>query len=411
MLALDSLVLDLIFQKSATLDPDVLIEALGGEDAVQTRKILDPDMQDPRFEMELSPSMPFRKRGERRLMIIDDSVAPMRENPRKDVVVPIDLRPEKERLIEVCLALDVKLGRLFALGSWGDAVLVARSARDLRGIALMFWVLSPQLDVDGQKRGARLSPTEFEAKIAAYDKRLEELDDTEILALLDKANVEERDGLIIVDVLGKDGTWDLRKSLELEQSLAAMDRFSRIPGAPAAPRAKGGAPAAAGKDAGQNAGQKAGRTATGPAPAAPAKAEPPPPPKALLGHADVGGRPLLVFPAERFDLDVAAALGKRDYDAVLHRSDPIPGPVRDHIYREGADFVAPLEFLSEVFVDGKPLTRPEFDAKAKALAEGVRAMEVHCPRFGPVMLLDIQGRGRFITSARDAAARVAALLP
>ena len=28
--------------------------------------------------MELSPSMPFRRRGERRLMVIDDSVAPMR---------------------------------------------------------------------------------------------------------------------------------------------------------------------------------------------------------------------------------------------------------------------------------------------------------------------------------------------
>jgi hypothetical protein len=78
VLQLDSLVADLIFQADAEIDPEKLVEALGGRELAATRKILDPDLQDPRFEMELSPSMPFRRRGERRLMIIDDSVAPMR---------------------------------------------------------------------------------------------------------------------------------------------------------------------------------------------------------------------------------------------------------------------------------------------------------------------------------------------
>src|SRR5690606_19737759 len=120
MLALDSLVIDLIFQANAALDPPQLIEALGGAEVVQGRKILDPDMQDPRFELELSPSMPFRRQGERRLMIIDASVAPMRKDPRADPVVPIDLRTEKERLIRVCQSAPVRLGRINALGSWGD---------------------------------------------------------------------------------------------------------------------------------------------------------------------------------------------------------------------------------------------------------------------------------------------------
>ena len=37
-----------------------------------------------------------------------------------------DLRPAKEALIETCTKLPIRLGRLFALGSWGDAVLITR---------------------------------------------------------------------------------------------------------------------------------------------------------------------------------------------------------------------------------------------------------------------------------------------
>lgn len=399
MLALDSLVIDLIFQKDAPLDPDTLIDALGGEEAVASRKILDPDMQDPRFEMEVSPSMPFRRRGERRLMIVDDSVAPMRQDPRRDMVVPIDLRGEKERLIHLCEVLDVRLGRIFALGSWGSAVTVARSARDLRAISLLLWALNPMIDVDGNRRASQLTQSEFEAKLAAYEKRLDELDDSEILAALDDDVLERRDGLLVVDLLEDDGTWDVRKSHEVEQALAAMDRFSMIPGAPASPKKPDEKPARDTAARGQAAGDRA-------AAAPPAEA-----PAQRITAAEVGGRVLLLVPAERFDLDVAAALGKGDFDAVLHRADDIPGPTRDRIYHDGAEFAAPLEFLSEVFVSGKPLSRPEFDAKATQLAEGVRAMEVHCPRFGPVMLLDVAGRGRFITSARDAAAEVVQHLP
>ena len=68
-----------------------------------------------------------------------------------------------------------------------------------------------------------------------------------------------------------------------------------------------------------------------------------------------------MFPAERFDLDVAAALGKRDWDQVVRRSDNLTGAMRDKIQRDGASWIAPLEFLSEVFVDGKPLTKAEFE--------------------------------------------------
>jgi hypothetical protein len=357
-------------------------------------------MQDPRFEMELSPSMPFRRQNERRLMIIDDSVAPMRKDPRTDPVVPIDLRPEKERLIAACNAVPVRLGRIGALGSWGDAVLVARDARDLRGVCLIPWALDPTVDVSGKRRASRLTQQEFEEKLLAFDKRLEELDEKEILAHLGPVNFERRGELLVVDVLENDGTWDLRRSLQMEAALAAIDRFSLIPGAPAAPRGEKTKPAD--KD----------RPADKPATAKPPEKPAPPRGAGLppLKVADVGGEILLIFPRERFDLDVAAALGKRDWDSVILPQDPLNGGARDRMFRNGAAFVAPLEFLSEVFLEGKPLSRGEFDQHARSIGEGARALEVHFPRFGPVTLIDVSGRGRFITSERATPESVLSLL-
>ena len=117
-----------------------------------------------------------------------------------------------------------------------------------------------------------------------------------------------------------------------------------------------------------------------------------------------------MFPAERFDLDVAAALGKRDWDQVVRRTDNVSGALRDKIHRDGANWIAPLEFLSEVFVEGKPLSKPGFEQGARQIDGGVRALDVHFPRFGPAVLLDVPGKGRFVTSAVDALPAVAEIL-
>jgi hypothetical protein len=163
-LQLDSLVTDLIFQSTAALDQKALIEGLGGQETLEGKQLLDVDRLDPRAEMELSPSMPFRRRNERRLMIIDEHAITARPDPQADSWIKNDLRPAKEALIATCQALPTRLGRLFALGSWGDAVLVARSVRDLRAISLLPWALDPQVDIDGKRRQTPLSQKEFEAK-------------------------------------------------------------------------------------------------------------------------------------------------------------------------------------------------------------------------------------------------------
>jgi hypothetical protein len=392
-LQLDSLVTDLIFQASAAIDQKTLIDGLGGQEALESKQLLDVDRLDPRAEMELSPSMPFRRRGERRLMMLDDQATTPREDPQNDPLIKSDLRPAKEALIKMAQTLPVRLGRLFVLGSWGDAVLVARSARDLRGIALLPWALDPQVDVDGKRRATPLSQKEFETKILAYEKRLEELDEQQILAGLTGVSFERRGDLLVVDVLEPDGTWDQRKSMLLEAQLAAVDRFSMIPGAPAAPVA----PKTPAKPNG-DAAKPAAKTAPTPPPPAPVKEEPKGPP---ITTKEEGGAVILIFPQERFDLDVAAALGKRDWDFVVRRSDNLSGSMRDKIQRDGAHWIAPIEFLSEVFIDGKPLTKPAFERDA-ANADGVKSLDVHFPRFGAVKLLEITGKGRFVTSLEDA---------
>lgn len=394
MLSLDTLVTDLIFAGNAALDQKTLLAGLGGEQALTGQKLLDVDSLDPRAEMELFPSMPFRRRNERRLIFIADEAGPMRANPAPDELVPVNLHHAKDWLVSMCANLPVRLGRLFAMGSWGDAVLVARSARDLRGIALLPWVLDPQSDVDGKKRASQLSQKEFETKLLAYEKRLDELDEEEILASLAGFNVERQGPLIIVDVLEPDGTWLPTRSLELEHHLAAIDRFSLIPGAPATKRAKASAAKAA---------------AAKPEPAA-AKPEPAAPKGPPLRLVEAEGKVVLVFPPERFDLEVAAALGKRDWDQVVGKHDAMPGAMRDRMHRDGAAWIAPLEFLSEVFVDGKPLTKADFLRDGQLVTESVRALEVHFPRFGPVVLFEIPGKGRFVSSLLDRAAQAAALV-
>jgi hypothetical protein len=389
-LSLDALVTDLMFQATASIDQKTLIDGLGGQEALESKQLLDVDRLDPRAEMELSPSMPFRRRGERRLMIIDDQTITPRQDPASDPLIKADLRPAKEALISMVQKLPVRLGRLFALGTWGDAVIVARSVRDLRGIALLPWALDPQVDVDGKRRATPLSQKEFEAKLLAFEKRLDELDDDQIIANLNGVSFERRGDVVVVDVLEADGTWDQRKSLLMEQQLAAVDRFSLIPGAPASPR-------------------PADKPAADKAPPAAQPAPEPEPKGPPLIAKEIDGAVVLVFPPERFDLDVAAALGKRDWDQVVRRSDNLSGSVRDKIYRDGASWIAPIEFLSEVFVEGKPLTKAEFERDAQQV-DGVKSLDVHFPRFGAVTLLEISGKGRFVTNLSDALS-AAKLLP
>jgi hypothetical protein len=79
------------------------------------------------------------------------------------------------------------------------------------------------------------------------------------------------------------------------------------------------------------------------------------------------------------------------------------------MHRDGAAWIAPLEFLSEVFIDGKPLSKAQFEKDA-TMHDGIRSLEVHFPRYGDATLLDVPGKGRFVTSLTTRAERAAALV-
>jgi hypothetical protein len=203
---------------------------------------------------------------------------------------------------------------------------------------------------------------------------------------------ERRGDLVVVDVLEADGTWDQRKSIVMEQQLAMIDRFSMIPGAPAQPKPS---------ERPTKSIRPKSQPGIQPDKAAPAPAPEPEPKGPPLKVSVLDDAVVLVFPAERFDLDVAAALGKRDWDQVVRRSDNLTGALRDKIHRDGASWIAPLEFLSEVFVDGRPLTKAEFE-KTAHVDNGVKSLDVHFPRFGPVTLVEVADKRRFVTSHSDA---------
>ena len=395
MFAIDSLVIDLVFGADARPTAQGLLEGLGGEEVAKTRLVVDPDLDAPEYEMQVSPTVPLRRRGERRLLIVDETVAPLREDPQADPMVPYDLRPERDRLVALVEKTGARLGRLQAFGTWGDAVTVVRTLRDLRGLALLPWALDPRIDLDGRRRATPLTREELTEKVGAFDLRLDELDDAEIETRIAPAHITRQGALIIVDLISpEDGSWDVRHSLELDQRVSAIDRFSRIPGAkttlaptPALPPSEA-----------TTAPLRIRAETPPPVPAAEAAAEPPEPPRPAgppIDATELDGRVVLRVPAGRWNLDIATALGQRHTD-VLTSQDPVPGKLRDKIHHEGCGFVAPLEFLSEVFIDGRPLDRRRFDAEARDAA-GLKLLEAHLPRFGPVLVMT-QGTRRFVTS-------------
>jgi len=389
MFAPDSLVMDIIFPATARPTPQQVTDGLGGEDVAKARAIVDIDLDLPRVEAELSPTFLIRKRGDRRIFIVDDASPPLRKSPRTEPVVARDLSAERDRLVKLVELTGAKIGRLGAFGAWGDAVVVTRSARELRGLMLLGWALDPTIDLDGRRRAGQLNKREFEMKLAAFDKRLDELPDEMILARVPPARLERRGDLIIVDVLEPlSGHWDVRKSYELEKRVAAVELFARIPGARVAEPEPPPAP--------------------DPEPA-PEPAAPPAPVGPPITAAEVGGRLVLRIPGERFGIEAITALGKRQLD-FLSADDRVARRERDRLQEQGGGFVAPLAFLSEVFVDGKPLDKRRFEAEAKEVAPGVRALDAHLPRFGAVRILDRKG-ARWITSevAADPAAVLAIL--
>ena len=82
----------------------------------------------------------------------------------------------------------------------------------------------------------------------------------------------------------------------------------------------------------------------------------------------------------------------------------LPRSLADGLQGKRCDIAIPVEFLSEVFVENKPLSRPEFQQRASAVELGGRslqALEVLAPRLGYGTLLSSGKRHAFVSRKLD----------
>jgi len=83
----------------------------------------------------------------------------------------------------------------------------------------------------------------------------------------------------------------------------------------------------------------------------------------------------------------------------------VPARCRDKIHRYGASWIARSSSCPRCSSRGKPLTKAEFEEVGDH--DQRRALDGRpLPAFGPVTLLEIAGKGRFVTSL-DSAERAA----
>ena len=294
--------------------------------------------------------------------------------------------------------MGARIGRLGAFGTWGDAVIVTRvGARPARRAAPRLGARSASPIVDGRRRGQQLSQREFELKLASFEKRLDELDDAAILARVPPAILEKRGprGPSSSSCRCSPTATGAGTSARATSSRSASPPSTSSRGIPGA-SSRSSPPTPSRPPRPPTRRRRRPRRPSRPSRSARRSA----PPRSARASSSS-------FPAERLDSDTITALGKRPLD-VLTSKDAVTGKQRDHIHQHGAGFIAPLEFLSEVFIEGKPLDRKRFEAEAQTGADGLRTMEAHLPRFGAVRILETGGK-RWITSETkgDAAALLA----
>lgn len=82
----------------------------------------------------------------------------------------------------------------------------------------------------------------------------------------------------------------------------------------------------------------------------------------------------------------------------------LPRSLADELQGKRCDIAIAVEFLSEVFVENKPLSRPELQQRATTIELGGRslqALEVLAPRLGYGTLLSTGKRHAFISRKLD----------
>lgn len=284
----------------------------------------------------------------------------------------IEASPDLRPFLQLLLGLVDRTGaRIGTAGSWGEPGFfgaVAKDRNDLAWLALFGWLDANDVDLTFQT-GIGASKQQKMPELEAKHKQ--------IVA----AKIESQIGgmpvgpYFLLDLLGKLGGYGQEEYKDwLKKCFSAF------------------------------------RSVTAPPP--PKKVEEPPKeaPKVAIRAAELSGKPVLIIPKERFGLSVFEGIAKGRPEA-LHKIDQIPSRVQEEIARKRVHFLAQLPSLSELFIDGRPLTK---DA-AQKLQEPVSGSEhltfiAHMPRFGRVRVIGNEGDWWFFSDPEVEAADLRALL-
>lgn len=299
---------------------------------------------------------------------------------------------------------------LVAVGVYGVyawAMVLVEDVRWLHGLVLLDWLYNPRLD----ERGGMVpeddeSPPDdlLRAKLAVFRQIWTPARSAAFARRLGQGALQPIDDLQALTLLGPDGGFDPRYWQQLAmqvaisevRALAAQSKDAgprpassapsgpgAIPPAPKAPAAP--PPPADGLSPLARAMKEAEERAASPAPQ---RSEPPPEPPAQGPEARWARGPqglLLVVPSDGLDARTLKKLRESGTEGLTRREQPSAEDLQ--AWRDaGAHFVVELPSLSRLFLDGRPLDGPTFEAAAVRLGP-LSTLECHLPRVARVLAL------------------------
>lgn len=299
---------------------------------------------DPEIEQEV-PRAPLMKGSDRRILIGQVGGGLLSEMP--------DMRPFLQLLLGLIDRTGARVGTAHVWGSKGFFGAAGRDRADLVGLGLLGWLEDPSVGLDfGPPISGPASP---QKKLADFEAKKKALVDAKVDAQLGAIPTGP---YWVVDLLGKlGGKSEEEYSAWLKKALSAF------------------------------------KTATAPV----EKPKPPEPPKeapkAPIRAAELGGKPILVIPRERFELATFEGVA-RGRTEIFHKIDQISGRVVEEVARKRVPFVAALPSLGELFLDGKILDKAAVERIAEPVpgAQGVLSFVAQVPRFGRVRVLGRDGK-------------------
>jgi hypothetical protein len=347
-----ALYFDLIFP--APPAPQALTQVLGRAAQMFGAVEVDEEIE------AMLPRLPMMKPTDRRLILGQVAGPSLIENS-----------PELKTFLQLMLGLIDRTGaRVGTVGAWGDPGFFGAASKDrndLAALALLGWLDADEYDLNFGTTGPKATRDQKQAEFAAKFKLIV---DAKIEAQLGAMPVGP---YFLLDLLGKLGGYGQEEYNDWLKKCFVSFKIVAAPPPPKAP-------------------------------------EPPPEaPKNAIRSVEVAGKTYLIIPKERVSTSLLDDLVKGRLDS-FHKIDALSGKVQELIARKQVPFLAQLEFLSELFLDGKPLNKSAAQSMMQPVSDGYSTFVAHMPRFGRVRVIGRDGAWWFYSDAEEDAKTLLPLL-